>query len=343
MPHPRDFAQSTPDKAVFVMAQSGEIVTYQQLEERANQIAHLFRKLGLQSGDHIGLMMENNRYFFEIVWGAQRSGIMYTPISTHLIRSEVDYILGNCDAKAFLFTDSFRDIAASLLGTDSAVAHFIKVGEDRVGKNRSGDNAVEGFLSFNAEVECLPTTPIADEAQGAVMFYSSGTTGLPKGVFNPPSSTDIYDFSPTYLSIGKNFQFGPHTTYLSPAPLYHAAPLVYNLVTMIHGGTSILMEKFDAEWALQLMEQHQPNYSQWVPIMFVRMLKLPAGIREKYDVSSMKLALHAAAPLTRRFQEGDRVDLRRPPLRQPRRRHSADQDDHQDQRSGCDQAVAAAS
>ena len=129
MAHPRDFAQSTPDKAAIIMATSGEVVTYRQLEQRANQIAHLFRQLGLRAGDHIGMMMENNRRFFEITWAAQRSGLIYTPISTHLIESEVDYILNNCGAKAFLFTERFRETAAALQQANSAVEAFLQLGE----------------------------------------------------------------------------------------------------------------------------------------------------------------------------------------------------------------------
>lgn len=286
LPHPRDHAQTTPDKPAIIMANSGEVVTYRQLEERANQLAHLFRKLGLQAGDHISLMMENNRRFFEILWAAQRAGLIYTPISTHLIESEVDYILNNSGAKAFLFTARFLKTAAALRDQGNTVETFLLL----------GDVAQADFDLLETMVAKMPTTPIADEEQGVVMFYSSGTTGLPKGVFNPPASKDIYDHNRAVLSIGYNFKFGAHTRYLSPAPLYHAAPLVYNVVTMIFGGTSIIMERFDAENALRLIEEYRPNYSQWVPIMFIRMLKLPTAVREQYDVSSMKLALHAAAP-----------------------------------------------
>ena len=285
MPHSRDYATSTPDKPAYIMATSGEVVTYKQLEERANQIAHLFRQLGLESGDHIGILMENNRHYFEVISAAARAGLIYTPISTHLVASEIAYILENSQAKALICTSLFREIIQNVQQDNSRVEHFLMVGD-----------VVDGCQSLEALVQDLPTTPIEDEEQGAVMFYSSGTTGLPKGVFNPPVSTSIYDHNPAVISIGQNFKFGPHTVYLSPAPLYHAAPLVYNSVNLIFGGTSIIMEKFDPERALQLMEQYKPNYSQWVPIMFVRMLKLPKEVRSKYDVSSMKLALHAAAP-----------------------------------------------
>ncbi|MEM7115172.1 MAG: acyl-CoA synthetase [Chloroflexota bacterium] len=296
MPHPRDHAQATPDKPVIIMADSGEVVTYRQLEERANQLAHLFRQLGLQAGDHIGMMMENNRRFFEIIWAAQRAGIIFTPISTHLIESEVNYILNNCGAKAFLFTARFSTTAATLREKGSSVETFLLLGDEALADAPLANATLADFDLLETLVADMPITPIDDEEQGGVMFYSSGTTGVPKGVFNPPGSKNIYEHSASVLSIGETFKFGPHTRYLSPAPLYHAAPLVYNFVNMVFGGTSIIMKRFDAENALRTIEEFRPNYSQWVPIMFIRMLKLPAAIRNQYDVSSMKLALHAAAP-----------------------------------------------
>lgn len=150
--------------------------------------------------------------------------------------------------------------------------------------------------SFENSIKDLPDTPINDEIQGTTMLYSSGTTGLPKGVHTPPVSESIDKLNPVLESIGQNFKIGSHVNYLSPAPLYHAAPLAYDMVNMMYGGTSFIMDKFDAEQSLYHIEKYKANYSQWVPIMFVRMLKLPKEIRSRYDVSSMQLALHVAAP-----------------------------------------------
>ena len=140
------------------------------------------------------------------------------------------------------------------------------------------------------------------------MLYSSGTTGQPKGVFIPPTDLDVNTPPTIATTLGAAFGFGEETVYLSPAPLYHAAPLHYNLMTLYQGGTTVVMEQFDPERALALIEEHRVTHSQWVPIMFIRMLKLPEEVRARYDVSSMQFAIHAAAPWPDRDQgEDDRV------------------------------------
>ena len=285
MPHPKLYAQTTPNKPAYIMANTQETITYLQLEQRSNTVAHLFRACSLQAKDHVAILMENHSRFFEIIWGALRSGVIITPISTHLLEEEVSYILNNCEAKVFITTQKYAALAKKSLPTTPNVQHYLML-----------DGTIAGYESFEEKIANLPNTPIPDQIQGATMLYSSGTTGLPKGVYTPPESDSIDDFSPTLTAIGHTFKFGPHVQYLSPAPLYHAAPLAYNLVNLAFGGTSIIMEKFDAEKSLALIEKYKANYSQWVPIMFVRMLKLPEAVRLKYDVSSMQLALHAAAP-----------------------------------------------
>lgn len=284
MPHPSVTAQSHPDKPAIIMAASGEIVTYQQLDERSNQGAQLFRSLGLKSGDHIGVMLENCSQFLEICFAAQRSGLIYTPISTHLKRDETCYILENCGARLFIGSDKLADVAQELLGSSKDVEHYYMVGGIR-----------PGYESWEEAIGGQPDTRIPDEANGVPMLYSSGTTGQPKGVFIPPAGTDVNTPHPVEL-FGTMFGFGEEAVYLSPAPLYHAAPINYNLMNLHLGGTSVIMEQFDPEGALKLIEQYRVTHSQWVPIMFIRMLKLPEEVRTRYDLSSMTFAVHAAAP-----------------------------------------------
>ena len=286
MPHPSITAETYPHKPAIIMANSGEMVTYAQLDERSNQAAQLFRSLGLKAGDHIGMMLDNNRQFLEICWGAQRAGLIFTPISTHLMRDETTYILKNCGARLFIGCLSLAEVAEQIVAEATIdIEHFLMVGGIK-----------PGFESWEEAVDAQPTGPIADQSNGAPMVYSSGTTGQPKGVFIPPASDDVYAPYPLALSLGAAFGFGEETVYLSPAPLYHAAPLHYNLMTLYQGGTTIIMEKFDPERALQLIQEHKITHSQWVPIMFIRMLKLPEEVRSAYDVSSMQFAIHAAAP-----------------------------------------------
>ena len=285
MPHPSITAQTYPHKPAIIMGDSGEMVTYRQLDERSNQGAQLFRSLGLKTGDHIGMMLENNRQFLEILWAAQRSGLIFTPISTHLKKSETAYILQNCGAKLFIGSLALADVAEQLLTESTGVENYFMVGGIK-----------PGFESWEEAVDAQPDTPIVDQSNGVPMLYSSGTTGQPKGIFVSGYDTDVNAPTALVSTIGAVFGFSDESVYLSPAPLYHAAPLHYNMMVLYNGGTTVVMEKFEPELALKLIEEHHVTHSQWVPIMFNRMLKLPEEIRAAYDINSMQVAIHAAAP-----------------------------------------------
>jgi long-chain acyl-CoA synthetase len=282
--HPSVVARKTPDKPAIVMASTGETLTYRQLEERSNQGAQLFRKLGLKPGDGIAIFMENNIRFLEICWAAQRAGLYYTCVSSRLTAGEVEYIAKDCGAKILFASQGLAKTAEEVSALLPQVK-FYSVG-----------GAIPGYESWEDATAAMPTARIADETAGADMLYSSGTTGRPKGVRVPLSGLAI-DAPNALLSIVTMlFGLGENSIYLSPAPLYHAAPLRYCMTVNRLGGTVIVMEHFDAEQALKDIETYKANASQWVPTMFVRMLKLPEAVRLKYDVSSMKSAIHAAAP-----------------------------------------------
>ncbi|HTR88181.1 MAG TPA: AMP-binding protein [Reyranella sp.] len=283
--HPSLHARNTPDKPAYIMAGSGETVTYRQLDEQSNRIAQLFRSLGLEAGDHIALHLENNARFFEICWGAQRSGLIYTAISSRLTAAEVDYIVGDCGAKLFVTSRYLSDKAAELSPLMKGVAHRYMV-----------DGTIAGYQSWEEAVARQPATPIADETAGQDMLYSSGTTGRPKGVLPIVEPRPIDFTSPSLALTRARYGMDANTIYLSPAPLYHAAPMRFNMSVMKLGGTSILMESFDAEQFLALIGKYKATHTQLVPTMFVRFLKLPDEVRLKYDVSSLKCAIHAAAP-----------------------------------------------
>ena len=283
--HPYIHARNTPDKPAYIMAGSGETVTYRQLDDQSNRIAQLFRSLGLKAGDHVALFLENHPRYFEICWGAQRSGLIYTAISSRLTAEEVDYIVGDCGAKLFITSKYLAEKAAELAPLLKGVANRFMI-----------DGTIAGYDSWEAAVAGFPATPIADQTAGHDMLYSSGTTGRPKGVM-PVVEPQPIDFDNPLLAISRKlYGIDQNTIYLSPAPLYHAAPLRFNMSVMRLGGTSVIMEHFDAEEFLKLAEKHRATHTQVVPTMFVRFLKLPAEVREKYDVSSLKCAIHAAAP-----------------------------------------------
>ena len=284
--HPSIFAQTHPDKPAFIMAGSGQAVTYRQLEDRSNQFAQLFRKLGLQVGDTVAIFMENNVHYLPVCVAAQRAGLYFTCISSRLTTGEVEYIVGDCAAKAFIATDQMGEVARELGQRMPGVKKLMFGG--RMG----------GYDSAEDAVKSMPATPVADETPGTDMLYSSGTTGRPKGVKRPLTGGPLVGGAPNPLSmlVKMLYGFDENTVYLSPAPLYHAAPLRYNLAVLGFGGTSVVMEHFDPEQALAIAQKYKTSHSQWVPTMFVRMLKLPEEVRRKYDMSAMKVAIHAAAP-----------------------------------------------
>jgi long-chain acyl-CoA synthetase len=283
--HPYLHAQTWPDKAALIMAGSGETVTYRQLDERSNQGAHLFRSLGLNSGDAVALLMDNCPRFLEVAWAAQRSGLYYTPLSSKLSAGEAEYILRDCGAKAMVASAGLGHVTAELAARLPDLKLLMV------------DGVQSSYRSFERARDGQPTTPIADQSAGADMLYSSGTTGRPKGVKNAIVVGGPIE-APSSLTQRAQASYGvsADSVYLSTAPLYHAAPLRWCMAVQRTGGTVVVMEKFDAEAALRLIESYRVDVSQWVPTHFVRLLKLDETLREKYDISSLRAAIHAAAP-----------------------------------------------
>jgi long-chain acyl-CoA synthetase len=284
--HPSEHAKLTPNKPAYVMAPSGDEVTYAQLDDISLRGARFLRSAGVLAGDHIALYMENNRQYLQIVWAAQRCGVIVTPISSHSKTPEVLHILANSDAKLFITSKKLSAAASEIKAGAPQVSHFLMV-----------DGVSFGYSSWEAALESQMPVPVSDECAGAMMMYSSGTTGSPKGVY-PKWSPDrpISYMDPGQQLIKKYFGFDQSTVFLSPAPLYHAAPLIANLVVMFSGGTSVIMERFDTEASLALIDIYQVTHSQWVPIMFIRMLKLPIETRRRFRLTSHRCAIHAAAP-----------------------------------------------
>lgn len=291
--YPGKWAAETPDKPAVIMADTGAVLTYGQLEERSLRLANHMRAAGLVKGDHIAVMAENRVEIVEALWAALRIGGIITVVNSHLTAAESAYIVDDCDATVLLLSTRL-DKASEVASECRQVTHRIRIDELPGG---DAGNVFAGWEEYEAVLANSSNEKPESEPRGDDMLYSSGTTGRPKGIMPGPTDLRIEDDDvPIIRLFDKLFGFDDETVYLSPAPLYHAAPLRFVMTTHAMGGTAVIMSHFDAENALAMIEEHKVTHSQWVPTMFIRMLKLPEEVRASYEVSSLKVAIHAAAP-----------------------------------------------
>jgi acyl-CoA synthetase (AMP-forming)/AMP-acid ligase II len=284
--YPGAYLETSPDKPAVVLADTGWTQSYAELDAAANRLSRLFRAAGLQPGDHVALCLENHPRYLEILWGCEYAGLIYTAASSRLTTEELTYIVDDCGARAFITSKYKAEQAAELLDRTPGVELRLML-----------DATIEGYESYEAATAAHPAEPLPDRVAGTDMLYSSGTTGRPKGVlpaFTPMPLEERVTGVTGMLRV--LFGMEPSKVYLSPAPLYHAAPLRFCMSTLALGATVVVMEKFDAELYLKYVAEHRATHSQVVPTMFVRMLKLPEETRAQYDVSSLECVIHAAAP-----------------------------------------------
>ncbi len=279
------------DHPAVIMAGTGQTLTFAQLHEEATRLANLFRAAGLVPGDHVAFCIENQAHFHPVAWGAHYAGLFYTAISTRLTAEEAGYIVDDCGARVLLVSAALAERATELVERTPQVELRLLVPSPA-----APGVVVDGYDSYLDALAASSTDELVDPIAGKDMLYSSGTTGRPKGVKSSPPS-DPLD-TPTAVNTLCTLLFGltDETTYLSPAPLYHAAPLRFSMAVQQSGGTVVVMERFDPVEALTLIERYRVTFSQWVPTMFVRMLKLPEAERGAHDLSSHQVAVHAAAP-----------------------------------------------
>jgi len=290
------WAQRVPDKIACHFPEQGMSLTYRELDAEADRIALWLHRIGLRAGDSIALLMENHPATFALWWGARRAGLYYTPLNVHLKTSEVAYVLRDCGARVLVASARTRELALSLLDQEGQ-------------ESQSGDQPLHVFLLDADAGEPFSLAGALRESEGAPparlpeglpygreFLYSSGTTGVPKGIRRPMTPhAERGQLPEMELTFRRIFRYTADTVYLCPSPLYHATGR-FAIRAIEEGGTAVVMEKFDAERALALIEQFRVTHAHWVPTMFVRMLALPADVRARYDVGSLQVALHAAAP-----------------------------------------------
>jgi long-chain acyl-CoA synthetase len=283
----REHAEAHPDRPAVILHPSGTRVTFAEMEARANRLAHRFRRAGLAEGDTVAVLMENNEHLHTVMWAARRSGLYYAVISTHLTPHEAAYIIDNSGAKAVIGSRQMVKVCEGLAEhLPNGLPELLMIADDNL----------DGWARYPECVVDEPVTPIADEIEGDLLQYSSGTTGRPKGIRRelphlPPTEMPNV-LSALLMAIG----IDTDAVYISPAPLYHTAPCLWTMSAHAMGVTVVVMEKFDPEQCLAAIERYHVTHGQFVPAMFVRMLKLPDSVRDSYNLSSLKRVVHAAAP-----------------------------------------------
>ena len=283
----REFALSQPQKIAARAVDAGDSLTYGDLDRRSANLAHYLISQGLDAGEAVAVLMGNTLRYFEVVWAARRAGLFYVPISSHLNSAEASYIIQDSGAKVVFVSESLVD-RIDAMDPDLKDGLRVVIVDDRPLSGTSSSYA--DIVESNAFPDDLPDRPV-----GMDFAYSSGTTGRPKGIkpkiLGPAQLKQL--LAADWL---KFLKLSPDTVYLSPAPLYHAAPLRFCMRCIMVGGTALVMRKFDARRALEIIEQYRVTHSQWVPTMFSRMLELPEDVRNSFNHSCMQIALHAAAP-----------------------------------------------
>ena len=285
----RTYAETQGDRPAIILGNGDRVETFGELELRSRQLAALLRARGLEHGGCVAALMDNaDPWFLDLYWACQRAGLFFTPVNWHLQEDEIQYIVDNSDADALFASGQFADVAA-------------RVGPQcpKLKLRVATSGEIEGFDEIDAALGELGDDPaLDDEREGSLMLYSSGTTGRPKGVRR--GLPDLEAGAPAMVGLAKIFlgMFGIDETdrYLCPAPLYHAAPIMFTTNHLRLGASVVVLPRFEPELCIKAIQDQQVTSSQWVPTHFRRLLQLPEDVRKQYDVSSLKVAVHAAAP-----------------------------------------------
>ena len=275
-----DHARRDPSHPAAIEAATGRIRTFAELDERSSRLAACLEAAGMAEQGHVAAFLPNCLEYFDVAWAAQRSGLWLTPVNWHLTPAEAGYIITDCGTQALVASPELAAVLSDGDFTLQPPALRICTGED----------------GLEAVIRDAPPAMSRPETEGSLMFYSSGTTGRPKGILRPWQSSPYGTIRGIEMLMSAVYGFTAETVYLCPAPLYHAAPIGWSMGALRLGTTVVVMERFDPLETLRLIEKYRVTHVQMVPTMFVRLLKLSAEERSRYDLSSLRAVIHAAAP-----------------------------------------------
>jgi long-chain acyl-CoA synthetase len=275
------------DRPAVVMAGSGDVLTYAELQRRANALAHLFREQGLRTGDHVALLMDNSLGLVVALSAAERSGLYFTTVDPRYTNDEVGWILNDSTARIVIVSEALGARASQLVALCPAVERWLYDGPGE---------PPQGFERVDEATAGLPVVAIADERLGLAMLYSSGTTGRPKGILRPLPDASPQEQIPLYRAVIDLYRMRTGQIAIEPGPMHHGAPQTLLALTIRLGGTAILMDRFDPEGFLAAVDRYRGTHAFVVPTMMSRMLALPQDVRDRYDVGSMEVVMTSAAP-----------------------------------------------
>jgi len=281
-----NLAQKNPEHLTLVDP-SGQEIRAGALLARANQLVHGLRALGLRQGDVVTTVLPNGAPMIELYLAVVQAGMYLVPINHHLTASEIAYIVRDSGTKVFVGASPFADACAKAA---EEIGFPIEA--------RFGVGHVPGFRTWAELTEGQPTTAPPDRVAGQVMNYTSGTTGRPKGVRRPIAPYDPDTVASMLAMFLVMFGIQPEAgnVHLTGSPLYHTAVLVFTASSLHFGHTVVLMDKWTPESCLALIQKHRVTTSHMVPTQFHRLLALPEEVKARYDVSSLRHMIHAAAP-----------------------------------------------
>lgn len=283
---PDHWAETDPNR-IAVLLPDDRSMTYGELASRSRTVAQDWSARGILAGDRVAIAMENRADFLVVAVAALRTSVRLVTVGTHLTIDEITHVIVDSDARLVVTSARYLDVVRGAVH-DAPGAPVVLVADDDLPPSDGVDRL------YGETVDPGPEAT-AGNLQGAFMFYSSGTTGKPKGILRDMPDVQFAQGDPLTAGFGAMWGFTGGSVWLNSAPLYHAYPLQSCTSVVRWGGTLVLTERFDAEQTLQLIERHSVTHTSVVPTMFVRLLGLPAETRSRYDVSSLRCVIHAGA------------------------------------------------